>query len=429
MHAESSTGEVRPKEVAPKKQNYLGLLLAVILAGGSFLSGMHVSSLVNESTQPASLFSFFSTNKTTPDTEANLEQFWRVWNLLESKYISASSTAEVSVEDKINGAIGGMVAAYGDPYTVFLPPAESAAFAEDISGNFSGVGMEVGLRDNIVTIIAPLPGTPAEKAGLLSGDKIIKIDDESTEGMTIDEAVRRIRGDKGTVVKLTVYRDGNTEFNEVSVTRDTINVPTVVTEIVDDVFVVRLYSFNAIAETKMQEAMREYTESKATSMVLDLRGNPGGYLQSAVAIASYFLPAGKVVVREHFGESNEEKQYRSQGRLLKKMPNKLVVLVDGGSASASEILAGALKEHGVATVIGENTFGKGSVQELIDLPNGSSVKITVARWLTPDGLSISDGGLAPNLKISRTPEQRLAGEDPQQAAAIKFIKGEEVISE
>lgn len=429
MHAETSTNLVQKTEVTQKRHGILGLLLALVLAGGSFISGMQVDSLLGKDSQSASLFSFFTSPKTVPDNEANLEQFWRVWNLMESKHISASSTEEVTREDKINGAIKGMVASYGDPYTVYFPPVESAAFAEDISGNFSGVGMEIGMRDNIVTIISPLPGTPAEKAGLLSKDKIVKIDGESTEGMTIDEAVRKIRGDKGTVVNLSIYREGEIEFREIAVTRDTINVPTVATEIIGDVFVVRLYSFNAIAESKMQEAMREYTESSATSMVLDLRGNPGGYLQSAVAIASYFLPAGKVVVREHFGEGNEERQYRSQGKLLKKMPNKLVVLVDGGSASASEILAGALKEHGLATVVGETTFGKGSVQELIDLPDGSSVKITVARWLTPEGMSISDGGLAPNITIKRTPEQKLAGEDPQQDAALRLIKGEEVASE
>ena len=181
---------------------------------------------------------------------------------------------------------------------------------------------------------------------------------------------------------------------------------------------------------KVQEALREYVQSGATSMVLDLRGNPGGYLQSAVAIASYFLPTGKVVVREHYGENDEEKLYRSQGRTLREFsPKELVVLIDNGSASASEILAGALQEHGVAILMGQDTFGKGSVQELIPLPDGSSVKITVARWLTPNGVSISEGGLAPDIKITRTPEDRVNEVDPQQDAAIRYIKGEEVVSE
>jgi len=290
--------------------------------------------------------------------------------------------------------------------------------------------MEVGIRDNMVTVIAPLPETPAERAGLISGDIITRINDVSTEGMRIDEAVKMIRGEKGTEVKLSIYREGDTEIREITVVRDTISIPTVVTEMVDGVFVLRLYSFNALAEMKTQEALRKYVESGAKSMVLDLRGNPGGYLQSAVAIASYFLPTGKVVVREHYGENDEEKLYRSQGRTLREFtPKELVVLVDGGSASASEILAGALKEHGVAVLIGQDTFGKGSVQELIPLPDGSSVKITVARWLTPNGLSISDGGLAPDIKITRTPEDRVNEVDPQQDAAIRHIKGEVVVSE
>lgn len=418
------------KSPAGKKNNFLGILLALILAGGSFVSGLQVDTLLQREDQTASLFSFFKAPETKAAEEADLTEFWKVWHLLEEKFIAASSTESVSTEEKIHGAIEGMVAAYGDPYTVFLPPVESAAFAEDISGNFSGIGMEVGLRDGVVTVIAPLPDTPAERAGIISGDIITRIDGVTTEGMRVDEAVKMIRGEKGTEVKLSIYREGELEIREFTVVRDTITIPTVVTEEVDGTFIIRLYSFNALAEMKMQEALREYVNSGARSMVLDLRGNPGGYLQSAVAIASYFLPTGKVVVREHYGENDEEKLYRSQGRTLREFaPEELVVLIDGGSASASEILAGALKEHGVAVLIGETTFGKGSVQELVSLPDGSSVKITVARWLTPDGVSISDGGLAPDIKISRSAEQRLADIDPQQEAALRYIKGEEVVSE
>ncbi len=414
-----------------KKSNYLGVLLALILALGSFVSGLQADSLLNNEDQTASLFSFFSSEaEVVEEDEKDLTQFWKVWELLDEKFISASSTELLSEEDKINGAIQGLVATYGDPYTVFLPPVESAAFTEDISGNFSGIGMEVGIRDNVVTVIAPLPETPAEKAGLVTGDLVLKIDGESTEGMRIDEAVRMIRGEKGTTVVLSIFREGELEIREIPVVRDTIAIPTVVTDKVDDIFIIKLYSFNAIAEMKFQEALREYTKSDSKSLILDMRGNPGGYLQSAVSIASFFLPTGKVVVREHYGEGDEEKLYRSQGRTIREFkPNEMVILVDGGSASASEILAGALREHGAATLIGVDTFGKGSVQELIPLPDGSSVKITVARWLTPEGISISHEGLKPDIKISRTPQQRLDNVDPQQAAAIDFLKGKEVKSE
>jgi carboxyl-terminal processing protease len=426
----SITQDLQPKKPA-KKSNYLGVLLALILALGSFVTGLQAENLTTKENQTASLFSFFSTPAPTINKdEVDLTQFWKVWNLLEEKFIAASTTSSTTAQDKVNGAIQGLVATYGDPYTVFLPPVESAAFEEDISGNFSGIGMEVGIRDNVVTVIAPLPDTPAQKAGLVSGDMILKIDGESTEGMRIDEAVRRIRGEKGTTVVLSVFREGELEIREISVIRDTIAIPTVVTEEVDGIFIIRLYSFNAIAEMKFQEALRKYTATNAKSLILDMRGNPGGYLQSAVSIASFFLPTGKVVVREHYGEGDEEKLYRSQGRTIKEFTAKeMVVLIDGGSASASEILAGALREHDSATLIGVDTFGKGSVQELIPLADGSSVKITVARWLTPEGVSISHAGLKPDIKISRTPQQRLDNVDPQQQAAIDFLKGKEVKSE
>lgn len=417
------------KSMKTIKNNYLGILLALLLAGGSFISGLQASTLIDQQDQKASLFSFFSVAE-KPSENPDLAQFWKVWHLLDEKFIAASTTEGLTDEDKVNGAIQGLVKSFGDPYTVYFPPVENAAFAEDISGNFSGIGMEVGIKNNMVTVISPLAGTPAERAGLLAGDMIIKINGTSTEGMRIDEAVKLIRGEKGTEVVLSIFREGDTEIKDIKVIRDTIDIPTVKTEKIGDVFIIRLFSFNAIAEMKMQEAMRDYTESGAKSLVLDLRGNPGGYLQSAVAIASYFLPAGKVVVRENYGENIEEKLYRSQGRTLREFtPKKMVILVDGGSASASEILAGALREHEVATLIGVDTFGKGSVQELVQLPNGSSLKVTVARWLTPNGISISHSGLKPDIKISRTPQQRLDNVDPQQEAAIKFIKGEKVESE
>jgi carboxyl-terminal processing protease len=296
-------------------------------------------------------------------------------------------------------------------------------FAEEISGNFSGVGMEVGVRDGVITIIAPLPDSPAEKAGLLAGDAIIRINEASTEIMSVDEAVRLIRGERGTSVTLTIFREGEEEFKEVTVVRDVITIPTSSTEKRDDVFIISLYNFNAISEAEMQNSLREFVRSDATKLILDLRGNPGGYLQSAVSIASYFLPLGKTVVRESFGGNSEEEVYRSSGRELGKFkPERFVVLVDGGSASASEILAGALQEHKVATIIGSQTFGKGSVQELVELRDGSSLKVTIARWLTPNGTSISEGGLTPDITIERTPEDRQNNIDPQLDEALKFLR-------
>ena len=207
-----------------------------------------------------------------------------------------------------------------------------------------------------------------------------------------------------------------------------INIPTTKIEKKGDVFVIALYSFNALSEAKMREALDEYVKSGAEKLVLDLRGNPGGFLQSAVGIASFFLPEGKTVVSENYGEGVKEDVFRSSGKTLGvKMPKEMLVLVDGGSASASEILAGALQEHGVAKLMGDQTYGKGSVQELVDLDSGSSLKVTVARWFTPNGVSISQEGLTPDIFVERTPQQVVEDIDPQLEAAIKWLNGDKTV--
>jgi carboxyl-terminal processing protease len=404
-------------------------MVAVLLAAGAFFSGVQFGQGSAGQGQLASIFSLFAAEPQASE-ETNLDQFWEIWGLLDEKFAVGTSSQRLTDEQKIQGAIEGLVDSYDDPYTVYLPPADTEAFTDDISGEFSGVGMEVGIRDNLVTIIAPLPETPAAQAGLLAGDVIVRIDDVSAEGMRIDEAVKLIRGEQGSVVNLTIFREGEREFLEIPVTRDTISIPTVRTEQIDEVFIISLYSFNAIAEQKVKEALNELAQSDATKLVIDVRGNPGGFLESAVAIGSLFVPSGKVIVQESFVDESKNDTFRSRGRQAGVFtPENLVVLVDGGSASASEILAGALKDHGVATVIGTQTFGKGSVQELVELADGSSLKVTIARWLTPNGTSISNGGLTPDIRISRTPADRIADVDPQKDAAVRHLQGEVVASE
>jgi carboxyl-terminal processing protease len=416
---EEIVSDISGVESQKKMQPLLGIGLGVLFATATFFSGLHIGA---DTRLEANLMSFLS-RETQADNSVDLTEFWRVWNLLDEKFVVSSSTIPLSNEERVQGAIDGLVKAYGDPYTIYMPPEDSAVFEEDISGNFSGVGMEVGMRDDVITIIAPLPDSPAQKAGLLAGDMIVKIGSTTTENMNVDEAVRLIRGEKGTEVTFSIFRKGDDEFKEFKVIRDTISIPTSKIEVRDDVFIVSLYSFNALAEMEMQKALREYVKSGKKKLILDLRGNPGGYLQSAVTIASYFLPVGKTVVRESFGGEEPEEVYRSSGRTLGAFaPEKFVILVDGGSASASEILAGALKEHGAATIIGSQTFGKGSVQELVNLDDGSSLKVTVARWLTPEGKSISEGGLAPDIVVERTAEDREAEKDTQLDAALEFMK-------
>ena len=423
------TEDIKLREVK-KNGKLLGIGLAVLLALAAFFSGLHIGSGGSiKSPMEAGLFTFFS-SLSQPNEEADLNEFWRVWNLLEKKFVASTSTNSVSVSDRLNGAIEGLVGSYDDPYTLFLPPEDAAEFEADIGGQFSGVGMEVGSRNGLITVIAPLSDSPAEKAGIVAGDVIVKIDGTSTDGMSIEEAVRLIRGEQGSEVVLTIYREGELEFKDIAVVRDVITIPTVDTEVKKGVYIIRLYNFNALAETKIQEALDTYRRRGYEKLVLDLRGNPGGYLQSAIAIAGYFLPTGTVVVREHFGEDIEEQIYRSQGKQVDNFtPDNFVVLIDGGSASASEILAGALSEQKTATTIGTKTFGKGSVQELVRLPSGASLKVTVARWLTPNGVSLSEDGLEPIVKISRTPQQVVAGEDPQEEAALEWLSGNHSIGE
>lgn len=407
----------------------MGVTLAILLVMAAFFSGVQVGKgeLATGSLE-AGLFGIFGPS-TKPDNAADLAEFWRVWNLMDEKFVATKATSTPDSLEKVRGAIAGLVDSFGDPYTVYMPPTDAEKFNEDIAGNFSGVGMEVGLRNDLVTVIAPLPDTPAENAGIRTGDVIVKIDGVSTEKMSVDQAVALIRGKEGTEVLLTVYREGQSEFMEKKITRAVINIPTLDTEVAGDVFIIKLYSFNALAESKMRAAIDEYERGKYKKLVLDLRGNPGGFLESAVAIAGYFLPPGKVVVRENFGKSKEEEVYRSQGqRTLNLNPDNFVVLIDGGSASASEILAGALSEHKAATTIGQTTFGKGSVQELVDLPGNSALKVTIARWLTPEGVSFSEGGLEPLVAVEIKNEDIEAGKDPQKEAALKWLSGDRSIA-
>lgn len=335
--------------------------------------------------------------------DADFGPFVEVWKLIDEKYIPASSTNEVSDQDRVWGAISGMVDSLNDPYTTFLLPKENERFETTIRGEFSGVGMEVGMKDDFITVVSPLKNTPADRAGMQPEDLILAIDGVPTLNLGVDEAVELIRGEIGTPVTLTVSRDGEEEPFDVEIIREIINIPTLETEIInEDVFVISLYNFSQNSASEFRGALREFVESKKHKLILDLRGNPGGFLDSAVDISSWFLPAGKVIVREDFGETDKpEKVFRSKGYNIFNENLEMVVLVNQGSASASEIVAGALQEHGVATVVGSQTFGKGSVQELIQTTPKTSLKVTIARWLTPNGNSISDGGLTPNVIVDK----------------------------
>jgi len=349
--------------------------------------------------------------------------FWKAWEVINDKYVSSSTTTpeKTDNQNRVYGAIEGMVKSLGDPYTTFFPPVESKSFSEEISGNFEGVGMEVGMKDDVLTVIAPLKDTPAYRAGIKSGDKIIKIDETLTSGLNTGEAIKIIKGKKGTKVKFTLVREGVKEPLIIEVIRDVINIPTIDTEIKGDVFIIRLYNFSAISSNSFRGALRKFVESGKYKMVIDLRGNPGGYLESAVDMASWFLPSGKVVVKEDFKNEKDTQIFRSKGYNIFNNQLKLVILIDGGSASASEILAGALHEHGIATLVGTQSFGKGSVQELVEITSDTSLKVTIARWLTPKGTSISNGGLTPDVVVKFDEKGFLKGVDNQLEKAIEIL--------
>lgn len=395
-----------------KKSVFLGGLTAIIAAvffGGVYL-GYNQRPEVNRITE---LF-----NKETPSqqSQVDFEPFWKTWNLIDSYYVSKG---DIDKQKFVWGAIQGLVASLDDPYSVFLPPQEAEMFQSSVRGDFEGVGMEIGIKDKILTVISALKNTPAERAGIKSGDKILKIGDAVTSDMTVDKAVSLIRGPKGTKILLAILREAVNKPLEIEVTRDKIEIPVLGAEQKENgVFVINLYNFSSRSADEFRQALRQMVESNSNKLVLDLRGNPGGYLESAVDMASWFLPAGKVVAREHFGDGKED-LYRSKGyNVFSNL--KMVILMNGGTASAAEILAGALQEHGVAKLIGEKSFGKGSVQQLFDVTDKSSLKLTIAKWLTPNGKSISKEGLVPDVEVKIAETDKT---DVQMEKAVEILKG------
>lgn len=333
-----------------------------------------------------------------------------------------ADVGDVKVEALIYGAMEGMVKALDDPYSVFLAPKDVKLFKDDVRGIFEGIGTEIGVRDEVLTVISPLRGNPAERAGVKAGDKILYVDDAEMKGRSLDEAVRLIRGPKGSEVILTVSREGHEGNIKIPIRRDIIKVPILEWEKkAGDVAYISLFHFTETASSDFTNIAHEILQSEARRIVLDLRNNPGGFLEVAVDIAGWLMEKDSLVVTEDWGERRDpKKHYTSGSAALADYP--LVVLINKGSASASEILAGALRDNRAVQLIGEPTFGKGSVQELADLSDGSSIKITVARWLTPKGVSIQDNGLAPDITVEMAQEIFDTRGDVQVEKAIEVVK-------
>lgn len=344
--------------------------------------------------------------------------FWDAYNKLQEKFIDKS---KITNQEIIYGAIAGMTNSLGDPYTDFFDPKQAEKFEQDLSGSFGGIGAEIGVKKDLLTIISPLKNTPAEKAGLKPGDIIVKIDGKDSTNITAEEAVSLIRGKKGTSVTLTIIRDDWNNTKDIKIIRDTIKIPSVEWSLKnEDIAYIQMYQFNDVLSSDFRSIVFEILKSPAKKIILDLRNNPGGYLETSQEIAGYFLQNGQTITIEDFGKDKEQKIYKAKGKSdLIKYP--IVVLINEGSASASEILAGALRDNRDVKLIGEKSFGKGSVQEVVILPGGSFLKITIAHWLTPKGDYISEVGLAPDIKVEITEDDINEERDPQLDKALEIV--------
>jgi len=404
---------------------FLYLSVIVVLCIGSFMAGVTTMWFVaNRDVISAA----GSTSSPRPTLEATpsltraqgarlLED---IYDILESEYIDASALDNAKL---YYGAAAGLVAAIGDRNTTFQEPIIASYEAERMEGAFEGIGATVEMREGAVTIAVPLPGSPALKAGLLAGDVILAVDGKPVDGLSLTEVVTMIRGPRGSRVRLLIKRAGSDEPFEIEVTRDRIEMETVSSRMLDgNIAYVKLSVFNAVATRQLTEALDTLLRQKPRGLVFDLRGNPGGYLTTAIEVASQFLPRNTLVITEiRRDEPVEEFRVRSAGSATK-IP--LVILIDGGSASASEIVAGAVQDHGRGTIVGMQSYGKGSVQATHEMVNGSSLRVTIARWFRPDGTNIDGNGITPDIIVEMTQEDVEAGRDPQLERAIQVLQGQ-----
>jgi carboxyl-terminal processing protease len=357
---------------------------------------------------------FWGGRQATSVDKLDYRELDEIYSVLQDNY-----DGEIDQKSLIDGAKKGMVAGLGDPYTQYFTRVDAKEFNEDLEGEFFGVGIELDNKDGGIVIVDVLDGTPAEKAGLLAGDYIIKVDDTDVADWASEEAVKVIRGEAGSQVKLTVLRDGFA--SEFEITRGKISNPSVKSSIQDGYGVLSISRFGDTDTVRLAKAAaQEFVDKKVKGVVLDLRGNGGGYVSAAVDVASLWVDKGEIITTEKVGQITSDTEKAVGGNILKGIPT--VVLVDGGSASASEIVAGALQDYGLATVAGAQSFGKGSVQVMKPLRGGDQLKITIARWYTPHGNNIDKEGIKPDIEIEFDTEAYKNGTDNQLQKAIEILK-------
>lgn len=401
-------------------RKYFFVYIVVVLILGSFALGLFIGrggnfNLKNSSEEGWQIFHNIIQGNEEKPAEIDFSLFWQVWNVVGEKF-----NGNLDAQKMIYGAISGMVESLGDPYTVFMKPNEAEEFAKEMEGKFEGIGAEIDIRNNHLIIVTPLADSPAEKAGLKAQDIILKIDDYETAGINLIEAVNRIRGEKGTTVTLQIIREGADEPFTVPIVRDEITVKSVNWEIKDsNVALIEISRFGDDTETEFDKAVADVLLKSPQGIILDLRSNPGGYLETAVNIASEFIPAKEVVAMEEFAGGKQNKFFSQGTDRLAGLPT--IVLVNEGSASASEILAGALQDYGIARLVGKKTFGKGSVQELEEFADGSEIRVTIAKWLTPKGRYIHEQGITPDVEVDLTREDIDQDRDPQLDKAIEML--------
>lgn len=397
--------------------SYVGIVLIICAFGVGVLVGRNSGGAGNSASTSTPITQVINFNRSVNHSDSvEFDQFWDVWDKIKSKYVKQP----VKDADLFYGAMQGMVYGLGDPYSVYFPPKPAEEFNKSLSGELSGIGAEIGIKQNQLMVIAPLASSPAAKAGLRPGDKILAIDKLITVGMDVNTAVGKIRGPAGTTTTLAIGRDRVVKPFDVTITRATINVPAITFSLKPgNIAYLRIMQFNENSIPEFRQALALIEANHARGLIIDLRNNPGGYLDAAVALASEWIQTG-TIVSERFSDGRENTHETEGSHRLKGY--KTIVLQNGGSASASEILAGALQDYGLATVVGEKSFGKGSVQDFEQLPDGSAIKITVAEWLTPKGKNINEKGITPDVEVPEDFEKEAVGQDVMIDKALEILK-------
>ncbi len=407
-----------------KKNNYLNkesstpkILGLIILILFVFTLGWHVGVNQIQQNGESILKDNQITRTGTSGENVDMQLFWDVWSLLASRYVDPQA---LNYKEMIYGAIRGMVFSLEDPYTSFLTPKEHKEFQDSMEGHLEGIGAELTLRNELITVVSPLKNSPASHAGIQPEDIILKIDGIDAYDYTFEQAVMKIRGARGTKVILTIARKGHKDTLDITITRETINIDSVEWKMNGDFAIIEINQFGDKTKAEFTKAISGLLSKRAKGIVLDLRYNGGGYLDGAVDIASEFINKGKVVSVKKRNPNNDEVIYVSGKARVANIP--LAVLINKGSASASEIVAGAIQDYNRGKIIGETSFGKGTVQEVENLIDGSSLRVTIAKWYTPNNNNISEVGITPDIEIERTIENIEADEDPQLDAALNYLK-------